>query len=69
MTTGANYQRINLLIDSSQRQNAGDSNSNFSVNLSNAYQVKLARLKKARWRGSLRSTKAAMYATPVAINS
>ena len=47
MTTGANYQRINLLIDSSQRQNAGDSNSNFSVNLSNAYQVKLARLKKA----------------------
>ena len=47
MSSGTNYQRINLLIDSSQRQNASDSNTNFSVNLTNGYQVKMARLKKA----------------------
>lgn len=43
----ANYQRINLLIDSSQRQNSKDLSTNFKVNLLNQYQVKLARLKIA----------------------
>lgn len=43
MTT--NYERINLLIDSGKRPNASESNTNFSVALTNGYQVKMARLK------------------------
>lgn len=39
------FNRFNLLIDSSQRQNINEINTNFSVNLSNGYSVKMARLK------------------------
>jgi len=42
-----NYERYNLLIDSSKRQNQAEPSSSFHVNLSNSYLVKMARLKAA----------------------
>ena len=41
------YERYTLLIDSSKRQNQNEINTNFSVNLTNGYKVKMARLKNA----------------------
>lgn len=41
------YERFNLLIDSERRTNKDEINTNFSVNLTNGYQVKMARLKSA----------------------
>jgi hypothetical protein len=41
------YERFNLLIDSSKRTISTETNTNFSVNLTNNYQVKMARLKNA----------------------
>jgi hypothetical protein len=43
----ASYERFNLLIDSSKRTNKNETNTNFSVNLTNGYNVKMARLKSA----------------------
>lgn len=39
------FQRYNILIDSAKRQNKSESSTNFSVNLTNGYNVKMARLK------------------------
>lgn len=41
------YQRFNLLIDSGKRTNKNETNTDFSVNLTNGYKVKMARLKSA----------------------
>lgn len=39
------YQRYSLLIDSKKRQNQAEQNTNFTVNLNNLYNIKVARLK------------------------
>ena len=44
MTT---FERYSLLIDSSKRQNLSEPSTNFSVNLTNGYSVKMARFKNA----------------------
>lgn len=41
------FESFNLLIDSSQRINQSESNTNFTVNLSRSYNVKIARCKLA----------------------